>query len=306
MTHRKKDRTRTVRSRSARAPEAGSRGCAAAAGLARLRYDRGVPDVPGRCGEPPQRPLLPGAQSCTHVGIQSGTVRDRGGGRSGGGSRTGASSGLKGGRDILSSPLKRGRRSVREREEGSGPALSGRGDEQGGGCPPGRDAGRCRAPAPSPPRSRRCAAAGSTQPMRRQGLMAVFLASEFVKQRTNRGEVGLCFYRDRHGSEIDLVVHRGGAGRWSGTRHDARRDEIGRHPDRELLRAGQAGAGPARRRPCRRRLRRRHRAAAEEVAADPLAAAAETTRGPRRQPSLARPPLRRQRSALPPGPGLSS
>lgn len=61
-----------------------------------------------------------------------------GGGRSGGDWPTGAvgSEGVTG-YSVVST--QQWRRSVREREEGSGQALSGRGDEQGGGRPPGRD-----------------------------------------------------------------------------------------------------------------------------------------------------------------------
>ncbi len=45
----------------------------------------------------------------------------------------------------------------------------------------------------------------------RGAIFRTWVVSEFVKQRANRGgEGGLRFYRDRHGSEIDLVVHRGG------------------------------------------------------------------------------------------------
>ena len=62
--------------------------------------------------------LLPGAQNCTHVGIQNGTVRDRG--REPFGRRFADRSivGSEGGSGYSVVSTQRGRRSVREREEG--------------------------------------------------------------------------------------------------------------------------------------------------------------------------------------------
>ena len=51
----------------------------------------------------------------------------------------------------------------------------------------------------------------------RGSIFTTWVVSEFAKRRANRGERGgLCFYRDRHGSEIDLVVAAGDRGerRW--------------------------------------------------------------------------------------------